>query len=74
MYGAEAVLPTDILHDMPRVVQYTEVEGKESRENDVDLLEEARLLALSRSAVYQQELRKYQIGRASCRERVCQYV
>ena len=45
VYGAEAVLPTDILHDTPRVVQYTEAEAKEARENDVDLLEEARLLA-----------------------------
>ena len=59
MYGAEAVLPTDILHDTSRVVQYTEAEAKEARENDVDLLEEARLLALSRSVVYQQELRRY---------------
>ena len=59
VYGAEAVLPTDILHDTPRVVQYTEAEAKEARENDVDLLEEARLLALSRSAVYQQQLRRY---------------
>ena len=59
VYGAEAVLPTDILHDTPRVVQYTEAEAKEARENDVDLLEEARLLALSHSAVYQQELRRY---------------
>ena len=57
--GAEAVLPIDMLHDTPRVVQYTEDKAKEARENDVDLLEEARLLALSRSAVYQQELRRY---------------
>ena len=59
VYGAEAVLPTDLLHDTPRVVQYTEAEAKEARENDVDLLEEATLLASLRSAVYQQELRRY---------------
>ena len=59
MYGAKAVLPTAILHDTLSVVQYTEAEAKEARENDVDLLEEAGLLALSRSAVYQQELRRY---------------
>ena len=53
------MLPTDLLHDTPRVVQYTEAEAKEARENDVDLLEEARMLALSRLAVYQQELRRY---------------
>jgi hypothetical protein len=37
--------PTDILHDSPRVQLYTEEEVKEARENDVDLLEEARELA-----------------------------
>ena len=59
MYGAEAVLPTDLLHDTPRVVQYTEAEAKRAREDDVDWLEEARMLALSRSAVYQQKLWRY---------------
>ena len=38
---------------------YTEAEAKEAREDDVDLLEEGRLLALSRSAIYQQSLRSY---------------
>ena len=32
---------------------YTEVDAKEAREDDIDLLEEGRLLALSRSAIYQ---------------------
>ena len=59
VYGAEAVLPADIQHDSPRVTLYTEAEVKESRENDVDLLEEARELALSRSAIYQPNLRRY---------------
>ena len=59
VYGAEAVIPTDILHDSPRVQLYTEEEVKEARENDVDLLEEARELALSRSAIYQQNLQRY---------------
>ena len=38
---------------------HTETEAKEARENDVDLLEEARELALSRSTIYQQNLRRY---------------
>ena len=59
VYGAEAVIPTDILHDSPRVQLYTEQEVKEARENDVDLLEEARELALARTAIYQQNLRRY---------------
>jgi hypothetical protein len=53
VYGAEAVLPIDVIHDAPRVVLYTEEEAKEARENDVDLLEEAREITLSRIAVYQ---------------------
>ena len=53
VYGAEAVLPTDIEHDSPRVAFYTETESKEARENDLDLLEEARELALSKSTIYQ---------------------
>ena len=39
---------------------YTEAEAKEAREDGVDLLEERRLLALSRSAIYQQCLRRSQ--------------
>ena len=31
---------------------YTEAEAKEAREDGIDLIEEARLLALSRSAIY----------------------
>ncbi|XP_073367796.1 uncharacterized protein [Aegilops tauschii subsp. strangulata] len=58
-YGEEAVIPTDIEFDSPRVVMYTEAQAKEAREDGVDLLEEACLLALSRSAIYQQGLRHY---------------
>src|SRR3954467_14983112 len=38
---------------------YTEEEAKAAREDGVDLKEEACLLALSRSAIYQQKLRHY---------------
>jgi hypothetical protein len=41
VYGAEAVLPTDIKFDVPRVVQYTEKQAKEARKDGIDLLEEA---------------------------------
>ena len=56
VYGAEAILPTNIQFDAPRKQLYTEQEAKEAREDNVDLLEEARELALSRSAIYQQDL------------------
>jgi transposase InsO family protein len=59
VYGAEAVIPTDIEFDLPCVTMYTEAEAKEAREDGVDLLEEGRLLALSRSAIYQHSLRRY---------------
>jgi hypothetical protein len=59
VYGAEAMLPTDIQFDAPRVELYTKAEVKETREDNVDLLEEAREQALSRSAIYQQNLRCY---------------
>jgi hypothetical protein len=56
VYGAEVVLPTDIEFDAPRVVQYTQEQAKEAREDNIDLLEEARELALSKTALYQQQL------------------
>ena len=68
VYGAEAVLPADIMHDSPRVAQYTSAEVNEiSQQDDVDLVEEARELALSRSAIYQQELRRYHSKKVSPR-------
>ena len=57
----------DIEFDSPRVTMYTEAEAKEAREDGVDLLEESRLLALSRSAIYQQGLRRYQSRRVKLR-------
>jgi hypothetical protein len=56
VFGAEAVLPTDIEFDVPGVVQYTQEQAKEAREDGVNLLEEAREQALARSALYQQQL------------------
>jgi hypothetical protein len=41
VYGVEAVLPTDIEFDAPKVVQYMEEQAKEARKGGVDLLEEA---------------------------------
>ena len=40
-------------------MMYTKAEAREAREDGIDLLEEARLLALSRLAIYQQGLRHY---------------
>jgi transposase InsO family protein len=59
VYGAEAVLPTDIEHDSPRVVEYDEADNELAMQVAKDLLEEERDLAASRSAIYQQNLRRY---------------
>ena len=59
VYGTEAVLPCDIKFDAPRVVAYDESDAEEALEDDMDTLDEARDIALSRTAAYQQDLRNY---------------
>ena len=59
VYGAETVLPSDIIHDSPRVAAYVETKNEKTQQDAVDLLEEHREEALERSAVYQQDLRRY---------------
>ena len=65
VYGAEAVLSTDMIHDSPRVATYVEEDVEEARQDGLDILEEERELALQQSAIHQQDLRRYQ----SCRVR-----
>ena len=52
VYGSEEVLPTDIIHDSPRVQAYDETEAEIARQDAVNLLEEERELVLQRSAIY----------------------
>ncbi|KAK1680954.1 hypothetical protein QYE76_041802 [Lolium multiflorum] len=65
--GTEALMPTDIDHDLPRVANYAEEENKRARQDGVDLLDEERDLALSRTAIYQQGLRRYHSRRVRSR-------
>ena len=60
VYGAEAVLPSDIHHDAPRVAAYVEADNEKARQDSLDLLDEERDLAAARSVIYQQDLRRYQ--------------
>ena len=60
VYGAEAVLPCDIIHDSPRVRMYEEREAELDRQDSLDTLEEERDVAKARSAFYQQQARRYQ--------------
>ena len=54
VYGAEAVLPCDIIHDSPRVRMYEEREAELDRQDSLDALEEERDIAKARSTFYQQ--------------------
>ena len=60
VYGAEAVLPCDIIHDSPRVRMYEEREAELDRTDSLDALEEERDVPKARSAFYQQQARRYQ--------------
>ena len=59
VYGAEAVLPTELKHGSPRVLAYDEDTQAEQRIDDINVLEEMRCRASLRSARYQQGLRRY---------------
>ena len=60
VYGAEAVLPCDIIHDSPRVRMYEEREAELDRQDSLDALEEERDVAKACSAFYQQQAQRYQ--------------
>jgi hypothetical protein len=56
VYGAEAILPTDLEYGSPRAKAYDERNNQTSREDSLDQLEEAWDIALLHSARYQQSL------------------
>ena len=60
MYGVEAVLPCDLIHDSPRVRMYEEREAELGRQDNLDALEEERNVAKACSTFYQQQARRYQ--------------
>ena len=60
VYGAEVVLPCDIILDSPRVHMYKEREAELDRQDSLDALVEERDIAKARSAFYQQQARRYQ--------------
>jgi hypothetical protein len=59
VYGAEAILPTDLEYGSPRTRAYDDQSNRANREDALDQLEEARDMALLHSARYQQSLRRY---------------
>jgi hypothetical protein len=56
VYGAEAILPTDLEYGSPRTRAYDDRSNWTNREDSLDQLEEARDMALLHSARYQQSL------------------
>jgi transposase InsO family protein len=59
VYGAEAVLPTDLEYGSPRTRAHDDQSNQISREDSLDQLEEARDVALLHSTWYQQSLQRY---------------
>jgi transposase InsO family protein/ribonuclease HI len=53
VYGAEAILPTDLEYGSPRTRAYADQSNRANREDSLDQLEEARDMALLHSARYQ---------------------
>jgi transposase InsO family protein len=60
VHGAEAVLPMDLEYGSPRVRGYDEDTNQRAREDSLDQLDEALLVALMHSVRYQQSIRGYQ--------------
>jgi hypothetical protein len=59
VYGAEAVLPTDVKFWSPRVLAFNEVRQEDLIKDRLLQLEEARCQAALRATRYQQGLRRY---------------
>jgi transposase InsO family protein len=68
VYGAEAILPTDLEYGSPRVKGYDEGTNQRAREDSLDQLDEARTVALMHSARYQQALMRYQARKVRRRD------
>jgi hypothetical protein len=60
VYGAEAILPTDLEYRSPRVRGHDEGANQRAREDSLDQLDGAQIVALMHSARYQQALKRYQ--------------
>ena len=67
VYGSEAILPTDLDYGAPRIRAYDEKGAEASHQDAMDQLDEARDIALLRSAKYQQALRRYHSRRVQGR-------
>jgi hypothetical protein len=53
MYGSDAVIPTDVAFDAPRIQHYEEGTAEETRKVDLDNTEEHCVAALMRHTRYE---------------------
>ena len=56
VYGAEAILPTDLEYGSPRLKAYQELQSRQAHEDSLDQVDEARDVALLHLARYQASL------------------
>jgi hypothetical protein len=63
VHDAEVVLLVEVTHEAPSIAAYDEATSIEALQDDVDALDEARDVALSRATQYQQNLRNYHSSR-----------
>jgi hypothetical protein len=59
VHGAKGVLLEEITHEAPRISAYDEIASREALQDDINALDEARDVVLSRSTQYQQNLQNY---------------
>ena len=59
VFGSEAVLPADVAFQAPRVEHYDKENSDRARANDINRLEEDRLVTCVRKTKYLDSLRRY---------------
>jgi len=59
VYGAEAVLPSDVAFRSPRVKQFDQSSANLARELEINCTEERRLTSCLRTAKYLEAIRRY---------------
>ena len=73
VYGAEAVLPSDMRHDSPRVAAYDEADNEKARQDAIDLLDEEHDLAAGCSEIYQQDCNTPDVTFHLCNSNSCHF-
>jgi hypothetical protein len=63
VYGAEAVLPTELQYGFPRAQAYQPDAGEETQKDAINILEESRDIVVTRLVGYQQALQQYHASR-----------